>query len=560
MENKQASSKTLPINHVRKRIDEDVLKYRILKDILEKVKREDYYQILEIDQFDGKGQPVKISPNLYAIGQCRAMKQYFDESEKNAIATDGKQFFYAYTGTHYEVIDNANLKVFIRYFAHKSGVYHLYADSSEYQKKVLENAFNFFILPGADMDRSKRFLNLQNGTLIINSNPEFDDKGKVKEDTLFKKDNHNKNDFLKHCNEYEFNPDATCEKWEQFLRDVIKLPSYDGSDVTIDSPVNEANIKAIQEAFGYVLYSGSNPPKIFVFSGDGNNGKSVVNQVAHNLFGKDNVEGFTTGEISEEYYRAKLVGKLLNYPAENDESGQIPAVLKAMASREKVSYRSLFNNPEQSDNWPRIFLNQNSENRIVERAHGFWRRFFVIDFLVNIPPEKENKELANEILEEELPGILNWALAGLKRFHEQGKRFTESEQSKTSVDNWKKSGDSVQLFMEEFCLIPGKYGEAQNLIEYKDLWDNFFNWQKQSGFKLINKSTFKTRLVKDLKIPFGKVKGSNKNAFYVACTNINGESELEVKFEKKALPIIQESTPQPEPPKPGKPQKEELPF
>lgn len=559
MENKQASSKTLPINQGRKRIEENVLKYPILKKILLEVKKEDYYQILEIDQFDGKGQPVKISPNLYAIGQCRAMKQYFDKTKKYAIATDG-EVFYAYTGTHYEVIDNTNLKVFIRYFAHKSGVYHLYADSFQYQDTVLKNAFNFFILPGADIDRSKRFLNLKNGTLRVQAKPDFDDKGEIIEESLYQITKHDHTDFLKHCNDYEFNPEATCPKWEQFLRDVIKLPNYDGSDVTIDSPVNEANIKAIQEAFGYVLYSGSNPPKIFVFSGDGNNGKSVVNQVAHNLFGRNNVEGFTTGEMSQEYYRAKLVGKLLNYPAENDESGQIPAVLKAMASREKISYRSMYNNPEQSDNWPRIFLNQNSENRIVERAHGFWRRFFVIDFLVNIPPEKENKELANEILEEELPGILNWALAGLKRFHEQGKRFTESEQSKTSVDNWKKSGDSVQLFMEEFCLIPGKYGEADNQIEYKDLWDNFFNWQKQSGFKLINKSTFKTRLVKDLKIPFGKVKGSNKNAFYIACTNLNGESELEVNFKKQTFPIIQESTPQPEPPQPENSQEEELPF
>ena len=545
----------------KKKLNENVLKHTILKKVLLRVKKEfDYHSILEIDQVDDKGRIVKISRDLFAIGQCRLMKLVFENTEeKYAIASNGHEF-YCFTGTHYEEINPADMVVFIRYFAHKSGVYHLYADDYKYHLEVFNNAKNFFILPGSENDESKRFLNLENGTLEINQNPTTGKDGKLDLKSLIKLKPHEYTDFLKYCNNYNFNEaiikeenyKPNCPKWEEFLRQIIKKASPVGNEVTTESAVNEENIKALQEAFGYVFYSGSNPPKIFVFAGDGNNGKSVVNQIAHNIFGFNNTTSYTTGELSSESVRAKIVGKLLNYPSENEENGQVPAILKAMASREKISYRPLFRNPEQSANWPRIFINQNSENKIVERAHGFWRRFYVIDFLVNITKDQENKDLANEIIKEELPEILNWSLLGLKRFYEQGRIFTESKASSESIEKWKTSGDAVRLFIEEFNLIPGIYGEAQNEVEYKYLWQTFFNWQKISGFKALNKTTFKTRLIKDLKIPYGKIKGTNKNAFYIACTNHNGQSEIEGEWngkiiEKFNLPIINQSEQDQEP-------------
>lgn len=53
--------------------------------------------------------------------------------------------------------------------------------------------------------------------------------------------------------------------------------------------------------------------------------------------------------------------------------------------------------------------------REVEHTEGFFRRFLILEFDQTIPPERQNPNLAKEIIETELPGIFNWVVAGHQR-------------------------------------------------------------------------------------------------------------------------------------------------
>lgn len=62
-----------------------------------------------------------------------------------------------------------------------------------------------------------------------------------------------------------------------------------------------------------------------------------------------------------------------------------------------------------------IFTDLNVLPADVENNSGFFRRFIIIEFDQIISDEEKNPMLANEIIQNELPGVFNWILDGLNR-------------------------------------------------------------------------------------------------------------------------------------------------
>lgn len=48
-------------------------------------------------------------------------------------------------------------------------------------------------------------------------------------------------------------------------------------------------------------------------------------------------------------------------------------------------------------------------------SNGFYRRFLIVPFNVQIPKNRINPNLAQEIISNELTGIMNWVLEGKER-------------------------------------------------------------------------------------------------------------------------------------------------
>jgi putative DNA primase/helicase len=67
----------------------------------------------------------------------------------------------------------------------------------------------------------------------------------------------------------------------------------------------------------------------------------------------------------------------------------------------------------------RLMIWANDRPAISDRSNGIWRRLLYLPFRVAIPDAEQDRQLA-EKLRAEMPGILNWALAGRQRLHSQG--------------------------------------------------------------------------------------------------------------------------------------------
>jgi Predicted ATPase len=98
---------------------------------------------------------------------------------------------------------------------------------------------------------------------------------------------------------------------------------------------------------------------------------------------------------------------------------------------------------------------------------------------------KQNTHLADEIIEEESPGILNWALEGLKEWHKIGSK--PPTLVLVATEEYRKESDSIGAFIGACCQItPAAACSNKDLRhEYtKFCGENDFDIERQNEFSL----------------------------------------------------------------------------
>ena len=202
--------------------------------------------------------------------------------------------------------------------------------------------------------------------------------------------------------------------------------------------------------------------------GSGANGKSVYFEIVMRLLGPENVSNFSLEKLTTEpAYRAQIQNKLLNYASEI--SGNLESTMfKNLASIEPVEARLLYGQAFTMTNYAKLLANTNELPNTPEHTHAYFRRFLIVPFSVTIPAEKQDKQLANRIIDTELSGVFNWMLGGLRRLLAQGD-FTNPEKVRAQLEDYKKQSDSVRLFLEENEYKP----DADYYTALKDLYREY---------------------------------------------------------------------------------------
>ena len=113
----------------------------------------------------------------------------------------------------------------------------------------------------------------------------------------------------------------------------------------------------------------------------------------------------------------------------------------------------------------------------------------IINFDVTIPEERQDKQLPNKIIQNELSGVFNWILQGLDRLLEQ-KNFSKCEAIDNARSDYEKQSDSVQLFICE----NGFNKSTNDYILISQLYPQYKNFCFEDGYKPVGKSNFIKRL------------------------------------------------------------------
>lgn len=265
-------------------------------------------------------------------------------------------------------------------------------------------------------------VNFQNGLLLI------------KEGEL-KLIDHSPDYFVTYRLNYKYDEKATCFKFLSYLQDV--LPDVDSRAV-------------LQEFLGYCLTKGKTLSKMLIIHGSGSNGKSVLCDIVTALFGRENLSSFSLGELShKDTVRFEAMDKMLNFCPDIESKAKLQTdTVKLMCSNEYVGVRELYGRPLTVKWEPKLIFNVNILPK-VEQSEGFLRRFLIITFNQKIPYDKIDINLSSKIIAEELPGIMNWVIDGMKRLISNNFILTRSKKIENALKVYSNDSDTFMLFLSD---------------------------------------------------------------------------------------------------------------
>jgi P4 family phage/plasmid primase-like protien len=263
---------------------------------------------------------------------------------------------------------------------------------------------------------------------------------------------------------YRFDPAADCPLWQKFLQRNL------GGD--------EGKIGLLQQFAGYLLLPDTSKQRFLLMSGDGANGKSVVCAVLCGLLGIGNVSSVPLELFGDKFRLAGTLGKLANIVAEVGELDKIAeGQLKAFVTGDPMEFERKFKTPFTTKPTARLVLATNNPPLFSDKSDGVWRRMLLLHFIVQIPDAERVAGMDSvEFWQKagELPGILNWALAGLHTLRTEG-RFIIPQVCREEADKLRTESNPARRFLREH------YQAGSGEIPTAELYGNYASWCKDYG-------------------------------------------------------------------------------
>jgi putative DNA primase/helicase len=339
-----------------------------------------------------------------------------------------------------------------------------HAKKSEAQRGIeamLSLAQHMVAVKPKDLDADPWTLNVLNGTVDLKTGELLP---------------HSRADLITKLAPVEYDPDAKAPVFEAFLEKV--LPS-------------EALRKFVQRAIGYSLTGDISEQSLFFLHGSGANGKTTLMNVVLGL----------TGEYGKQAAPDLLVAKRGSHPTEladlfgarfvastevEDGARFAESLVKQLTGGDRIKARFMRQDFWEFDPTHKVWLSANHKPAVKGTDHAIWRRIKLIPFGVTIPKAEQDPRLP-EKLQEELPGILAWAVRGCLEWARGG--LGEPKEVTQATESYRAEQDVLAAFIEECCVV-----EAGAWCKFKDLFAAYQAWGAESGEPTETKRRFGNRL------------------------------------------------------------------
>jgi P4 family phage/plasmid primase-like protien len=247
-----------------------------------------------------------------------------------------------------------------------------------------------------------------------------------------------------------------------------------------DDQDRHEKIAAIQEHAGACLLGvATTYDRALVFEGEANNGKSSLLEILAPAMPPGSTSAIPPQDWDQEYRRAMLAGKLLNFVSELPESEIIASEsFKAIVAGDQTVGRYIRQAPF---NFHPVAGHIFAANRLpstADQTTGFWRRFLVVAFRRNFTDDPERDPHIAERLVAERPRVVSWMLEGALRLLRQ-KDYTIPPSHLTALERWRRTSDQVTAWIEERVsrALPG-FGTMAT-----PAYRAFADWAKDNGHR-----------------------------------------------------------------------------
>lgn len=318
-----------------------------------------------------------------------------------------------------------------------------------------------------DLLDAGNLLNLRNGTLDL--------------DTLTLRP-HSQADHLTYCLGYDYDPNATCPRYEQFLCEVLVKEELDSNGQWV---TDFELCQLFQELQGYSLTGDTKHEAMTWLNGIGSNGKSVAVAIMQRLLGPlCRAVNFQTLGTPGNYDLADVPGRRVLFSTESERGGKLgESLIKQIVSGERITARPIYGKPLEFNSVSKIWWAVNDLPVIKDTGNAIWRRLRLITFHRTFGEQDKDPDLLPK-LEAELPGILNFAIDGLRRLRQRG-RLPESAAVAQAVKQYKHESNPVSQWLDDCATTEGGPETLASLI-YAD----YERWCVRNGRQALNNVNF----------------------------------------------------------------------
>ena len=263
-----------------------------------------------------------------------------------------------------------------------------------------------------------------------------------------------------------FDPDAQAPTFARFLERIT------GGDADLE--------RYLQRLAGYSLTGLTDEQILPVLHGAGANGKSTLVELLRELLGDyatsmpPDLLVQRRGGDQQPHGLVRLRGARLVSASETDDGARLSvALVKQLTGGDTITARRLYGEFFDFRPVAKIWLSTNHRPRITDTTESIWRRVRLIPFGITIPPDQRDPQLPTK-LRRELPGVLNWAIAGCLAWQQHGLGTASAVTDAT--DDYRAESDPLGLFIAERC-IEGEH----HWVAASDLWAAWSQWASSRG-------------------------------------------------------------------------------
>jgi putative DNA primase/helicase len=266
--------------------------------------------------------------------------------------------------------------------------------------------------------------------------------------------------FNLHALAFEHDPSATAPEWLGFLESIA--PG--------DTEVHDL----LAEWFGYVLSGDTNQQKMLSLVGPTRCGKGTIARILNTLVGPAYVATPTLTSLSGTFGRQHLIGKKLAVLTDVRWKGR-GNVAEGLDEILAITGEDARDVPRKNrEDWHgklgvRFMCMSNDPPAFTDSSGALGNRMIQIQLRISFLG-REDLTL-DDRLAKELPGIFNWAMAGLKRLRSRG-RFTQPESGRALQEHVILAASPYQQFIEDCCDLSDPRAEEA----YVDLHWAYTQW------------------------------------------------------------------------------------
>lgn len=261
------------------------------------------------------------------------------------------------------------------------------------------------------------------------------------------------------------------------------------------------DIPLIEEITGWLLWPDYSVHKAVMLLGVGRNGKGTLLRLLTAFLGKRSVSNVTLQDlVADRFAKADLYGKLANIggdlPSKDlSDTAAFRNLTGGDDNRAQEKYRAAFS----FRNKAKMLFSANVLPRSPDDTYAFYSRWILIEFLNIFDLQKGTADpnLDTKLqTPEELSGLLNIALTGLKRLKANGWRFSYDKTVEDVEIMYKRNSNPVLAFLMDEC-----DAEPSSYIE-KTVFNNRFNdYAKAHNIRPLSTTKFVTLLKDQTEIP-----------------------------------------------------------